>query len=83
MASLLGQREDSHSGQMGSTGEGLGLNQLPPPSAPANLGQDLPSLAHLENSGVMRVLGGPPLEEGKRKDKVKDSGLVEGSALLN
>ena len=52
MASLLGQREDSHSGQMGSTGEGLGLNQLPPPSAPANLGQDLPSLAHLEMNKV-------------------------------
>ena len=50
------------------------MNQSPPTSAPANLGQDLPSLAHLENSGVMRVLGGPPLEKGKRKDKVSPEG---------
>lgn len=48
-------------------GEGLGLSQSPLPKGcplspiTLNLGQDLPSLAHLENSGVMRVLGGPPL----------------------
>lgn len=52
MASLLGQTEDSHSGQTGSTDERPGLNQWPPPSAPANLGQDLPSLAHLERTQV-------------------------------
>lgn len=68
MASLLGQSGNSHSGRLGSTGERLGFNQSPS-SAPAHLGQDLPSLAHLENSGVMRVLGGPPLEERQEEEQ--------------
>ena len=67
MASLLGQSRNSLSGGLGSTGKWLGLN--PTSSAPAHLGQDLPSLAHLENSGVMRVLGGPPLEERQEEEQ--------------
>ena len=55
----------------------MGLNQSPS-SAPAHLGQDLPSLAHLENSGVMRVLGGPSLEERQRKNKVSPKGRQDG-----
>ena len=72
---LCWDREATHTlARLGITGEGLGLSQSSPPKgyplspATPNLGQDLPSLAHLENSGVMRVLGGPPLEEGKEKE---------------
>lgn len=67
---LCWDREATHTlARLGSTGEGLGLRQsLPPPITP-NLRQDLPSLAHLENSGVMRVLGGPPLEERKEEER--------------
>lgn len=55
------------------------MSQLPPPKGgPFSLtipdGHHLPSLAHLENSGVMRVLGGPPLEERKEEEQSSRGG---------